>query len=434
VRFDRSTGALSRVVLRDGKDGLRAPISDVTFDPRTGAVVQITDRQRNQGYGAFAAWGYPVHTAQIGGTPLRSLLLFTGVGAAMLGALGLSLWWVRRANKRKSSMRIAAVAAASLVAMVATGAFAADAKPGKYAIVDQIDAPSGAWWFASVDQETNRLYVGRSDGFLAIDLASKKTEQFTLEGKRVLGVTTLPGGLVLGVTDKSATATIIDGKTGAVKWTVPVGRQPETTSYDPSTGLAIVMSVSAEATLIDPKEGKAVGSVAVAGILEGNVPDGKGKVFVNLENSNEIAVLDVAQKKQIGTYKLPGCKEPTGLAYDSKTNLLISACHNKVAKAIDATTGADKGTFKIGGGPDAVMLDEARRVAYVPCSEGYLSVIDLSGKTPKVVQQLPTAAGAGKGAVDPKTGKVYIPVGRAPATDFGGRAVPGFAVLVVAAK
>jgi hypothetical protein len=35
---------------------------------------------------------------------------------------------------------------------------------------------------------------------------------------------------------------------------------------------------------------------------------------------------------------------------------------------------------------------------------------------------------------EPATGRLYLPVGRAPATDFGGRAVPGFAVLVVEAK
>ncbi|MDB5367867.1 MAG: gluconolactonase [Rhodospirillales bacterium] len=434
VRFDRATGTLSRVVLRDGHDGLRAPISDVNFDPRSGVVTQINDRHRNQGYGAFAAWGYPVHTAQIGGTKLRSLLLVTGVGAAALASLGLSLWWVRRTNKRKSSMRIAAVAAASFVALLATGAFAADAKPGKYTVVDQIDGPEGAWLFAGIDQDTRRLYIGRSDGFLAIDLDSKKTTQFPLDGKRVRGIASLPGGLVLGVTDKNNTATIIDGATGTVKGEVPVGRQPETTSYDPSSGLAVVMAVSADVTLIDPKQLKAVGSIPVAGILESNVPDGKGKVFVNLEDKNQIAVIDIAARKQVGSYELPGCKEPTGIAYDSKSGLLISACHNRVAKVIDAATGADRGTIQIAGGPDAVLIDEARRVAYVPCSEGYLTVIDLSGKTPKRVAQVPTAQGAHTGAVDTKTGKVYIPVGRAPATDFGARAVPGFAVLVVAAK
>ncbi len=73
------------------------------------------------------------------------------------------------------------------------------------------------------------------------------------------GVVPLPGGLVLGVTDKDNSARVIDGKTGEVKATIPVGRQPETTSYDPSTGLAVVMAVSAEATLIDAKELKAGG-------------------------------------------------------------------------------------------------------------------------------------------------------------------------------
>ncbi len=92
---------------RDGDDGLRAPISDVNFNSRSGAVTQVTDGRRNTGYAAFAspnyaafaAWGYPIHTAQIGGKPLRSLLLLTGAGAAALAGLGVSLWWVAALTK-----------------------------------------------------------------------------------------------------------------------------------------------------------------------------------------------------------------------------------------------------------------------------------------------------------------------------------------------
>jgi YVTN family beta-propeller protein len=328
-------------------------------------------------------------------------------------------------------MRLAFAAAVATLALTA----ATDASAARsFKIVDQIDAPEGAWLFAGVDEAARRLYVGRSDGFLAVDLETRKTTQLPLDGKRVRGVVPVPGtGLVLGVTDKSNTATIIDGATGAVKAEVPVGRQPETASYDPSTGLVSVMAVSADVTLIDAKAGKAVGSIPVQGILESSVADGKGRVYVNLEDKDEVGVIDIPGRKQVASYKLPGCHEPTGIGYDDKTGLLISACKNKVAKLIDAKTGADRGTIEIAGGPDAVLVDSQRRLAYVPCSEGYLVVIDLAGKTPKKIASVVTAQGAHTGALDAKTGKVYVPVGRAPATDFGARAVPGFALLVVAA-
>jgi hypothetical protein len=114
--------------------------------------------------------------------------------------------------------------------------------------------------------------------------------------------------------------------------------------------------------------------------------------------------------------------------------MLISACSNKVAKAIDAASGADLGTLEIAGGPDAVLIDSVRRVAFIPCSEGRMAVISLAGAKPVLSESIVTAQGAQTGALDPTSGRVYIPVGRAPATDFGGRAVPGFAVLIVERK
>ncbi len=176
-----------------------------------------------------------------------------------------------------------------------------------------------------------------------------------------------------------------------------------------------------------------MGTISVAGILEGNVPDGKGKIFVNLENANEIAVLDVASRKQVGTYKLPGCKEPTDLPMTARqpADLGLPQQDRQGDRCVDRRRqGHVRNRRRSRCGDSRRSASRCLRAG----SEGYLTIIDLSGKTPKTVQQLPTAAGAHTGALDPKTGKVYIPVGRAPATDFGARAIPGFAVLVVAAK
>ena len=77
------------------------------------------------------------------------------------------------------------------------------------------------------------------------------------------------------------------------------------------------------------------------------------------------------------------------------------------------------------------MVDVRRHTAFIPCSEGHLTVISLAGKAPRVATSVVTAQGATTGALDPRTGRVYLPVGRAPSTSLGGRAVPGFGVLVV---
>ena len=301
-----------------------------------------------------------------------------------------------------------------------------------YAVTGQIDAPEGAWTFASIDPIKRRLYVGRTYGVLAVDLETRKATAFPLDGRRVQMIVPVPGSdLVVGTLDTENAAVILDGRSGVVRGKIPAGRRPETAAYDPASGLVAVMAGSAEVTLIDPKANAAVGSIPVDGILESGAADGKGRLFINLEDKGAIAVIDLTARKVVGTYALRGCESPTGLGYDTKARLLISACSNQVAKVIDSMSGADRGTLRIPSGPDAVLVDTERRMAFIPCSEGRLAVISLAGPRPEWIESIPTALGAQTGAVDPATGRVYLPVGRSPATDFGARAVPGFAVLVV---
>ena len=76
-----------------------------------------------------------------------------------------------------------------------------------------------------------------------------------------------------------------------------------------------------------------------------------------------------------------------------------------------------------------MLYDEARKLILVPAGQsGTLTVIDASGATLKAVQTVATARGARTGAVDPKTGRIYLPTAQfAPPAAGGGRpqAVPG---------
>ena len=317
---------------------------------------------------------------------------------------------------------------------------AADAQPplaaaGHFTVTEQIDAPEGAWTFASIDGAGRKMYIGRSSGILAVDLETHRYKTLDTAGKRVQMIIPVPGSnLIVGTEDTTNSAVILDTSTGAVVGQVSTGRRPETAAFDPFTGVVAVMAGSAEVTLIDPKSRTATGTIPVDGILESGVADGKGRLFINMENKHAIAVVDLTSRKMTGSYPLGDCDDPTGLGYDTKLNLLITACGNHVAKAIDAATGADLGTIEIASGPDAVLVDGERRLAFIPCSEGRLAVISLAGSKPVLAESVVTAQGAATGAVDPASGRVYLPVGRAPETDFGGRAVPGFAVLIVERK
>lgn len=303
---------------------------------------------------------------------------------------------------------------------------------GNLAVVDQIDGPRGAWTFASVDPVHRRLYVGRTDGMLAVDLASRKVTPLPLNGRRVQMIIPVPGSnLVVAAANGPDAAVLMNGLTGTVVAELPAGRAPETAAFDPSSGLVAVMAASEEVTLIDPAQKKVVGAIPMGAIMESGTSDGHGRLYVNLEDKRAIGVVDVSARKLIKSWPLGDCDDPTGLGYDPAKHWLVTACGNHMAKVVSTATGAVIATLPIGDEPDAVMVDARRHTAFIPCSEGHLTVISLAGKEPRVTASVVTAQGATTGALDPRTGRVYLPVGRAPSTNFGGRAIPGFAVLVV---
>jgi DNA-binding beta-propeller fold protein YncE len=134
---------------------------------------------------------------------------------------------------------------------------------------------------------------------------------------------------------------------------------------------------------------------------------------------------------------LPKCSKPTGIDYDPKSGVLVTACRNSVAKVIDAKTGSDQGTVVIGEGADGVIFDAARRLVYVPCNAGVLSIFALGNDgTAGPVKNVPTQRFARTAALDPRSGKLFLPVSRKVKTGADHwKGIPGtFEVLVVAPK
>jgi hypothetical protein len=120
--------------------------------------------------------------------------------------------------------------------------------------------------------------------------------------------------------------------------------------------------------------------------------------------------------------------------------LLITSCRNNVAKIVEAKTGREVASVPIGPGPDCVMFDPARHLAFVPTGgDGMLTIIPIRGGKDKSIGSVTTVATqvlARLGALDPKTGRLYLPTAQAkPVPDPGQRRtlIPGtFALLVLA--
>ncbi len=323
---------------------------------------------------------------------------------------------------------------AALAATLVVGGGAQAATP-TYSVTAHIPGPDGFWDYVSFDPVKRRVYLSRADGVAFVDADTGKLTPHLADGQRTHEPLPLPGGERLILTNgATGTASLLDTTTGALIASSPAGDKPDGAIYDAKTGLVLTTSHSGVMSVIDPKAAKPAGAVTVGGSLEAAADDGKGRAFVDVENQNLIAVVDVKARQVVARFPLDGCTGPGGLAYDSRLRVLIASCGNLVAKVISAATGKELASLTIGKGPDAVFVDEGRRLAFIPCGrDGVLEVISLAdARHISVIQTVTTQPGARTGAVDPKTGVVYLPT--ATYTLPGGipTVTPGtFQVLVV---
>ncbi len=331
--------------------------------------------------------------------------------------------------------RLAALAAfAPLLAAAATPARAADAPK----VTAALSGPDGGWDYITADADHGRILVARSAGVTVYDMASGKATPILSELKGTHIALPLNGGKdVLVTVGSTGEAVIADLTTGAVRSRVKTGVKPDAAAFDPVSGLVWVMdNKGGGVALIDPATGALAGTIAVPGALEFVASDGKGHVYANVEDAGEIVAFDARTRKVTGHYKLTGCEEPSGLAYDSVNNRLFSACANKVATAVAADTGALLATLAIGAGPDAAVFDPVAHRVFIPSRDGKLTVIDADAL--KVAAVGETRVSARTAAIDVTTGRIYLPSAvMAPPATPGGRptAKPGsFAVLTVTTR
>lgn len=329
-------------------------------------------------------------------------------------------------------MRLLFVCALAAAALAPS---AASARTGWH-VEARLPAGDGGWDLASVDPVDRRLYIGRPDGVTAIDLHTGKATDRLVPGQRVHAALAIPGTHeVLSTNGATNDALLFDGRTGKVRATIPTGTKPDAAAYDPATKTVWVMNAgSGDISVVDPATAKVAATVQVGGSLELGAADGNGRIYVNVEDRNDVAVLDTRSRKLLSRFPLAGCDGPTGIAYDPKSQEILSACANGVA-IVSAPDGREIAHLAIGKGADGAAFDARRGVALVPAGrDGNLTVIRL-GAAPAVAAQIRTAVSARTLALDPATGRAYLPSATLAPAAAGERPkpVPGtFRVLVVA--
>ena len=114
---------------------------------------------------------------------------------------------------------------------------------------------------------------------------------------------------------------------------------------------------------------------------------------------------------ELRTIPLSECREPHGLAVDSRANRLFVGCNNMELAILDSVSGAKIASFTVGPGTDSVAFDAGRGLIFTANGGGYGSVSIIRQHLTdsySVIQNLPTMQQARTMAVDPSTGLVYL--------------------------
>ena len=323
------------------------------------------------------------------------------------------------------------------LALLAASFACAAASPTRHVVdVIKVGGPDG-WDYTTYDPSTRTVYVAHGSSIAAVNVLTRTAKAHLTDAQGAHIAFPYDGGRMLLVTHGRAnTVTLNDAKSGAVKASIEVDARPDAAVVDPHTGRGFVMTGgSGIVDVIDLKTNAVLAHIPAGGPPEAGADDGHGLVFTHLEDKHSIVVIDGVGMQVKATYVLEGCEEPSGIAYISGKDLILSACHNEIARLTDARSGKEVASLPIGKRPDSAFYDDKHQLGYVPCGDGTLTVIDFSGAQPKIAEVVTTKPGARTGAVDPATGLVYLPTAElGPPEKAGGRpsiVADTFQVLVV---
>lgn len=319
-------------------------------------------------------------------------------------------------------------------------ALMAAAPAPRYAVTGSIAGPDGGWDYASVDPAAGVLYVARGDSAQVVDLKTPANTRSIGTIAHGHAVVPIPDrGLLLVTSGNDDTVRLLDRRDGRQVASIAVGSDPDAAFYDAVRHRAVVMNAKAgTVSVIDVATARVTRTITLKPGLEFGVSVGD-TLFVNNEDANEIESANLTTGKVGSAITLTGCEGPSGLAHDARGGRLIAACANGKAAVVDVKRGRLTALLDIGSGPDAVILDAARRVAFISCGKsGELDMLSLTPRGVTVTARIVTEQGARTGALDPRDGTLYLPTARFSPPPVAGKRptpVPGsFHILVVRRK
>jgi DNA-binding beta-propeller fold protein YncE len=302
----------------------------------------------------------------------------------------------------------------ALAGYLAAAAIVLYAVDPNYQVVNEIKiGGEGGWDYLILDPDAHRLYVSHATKVVVADVDTGKVVGEIPDTPGVHGFALAPE-LGRGFTSngRGNSSTIVDLKTLKPLGTVPTGANPDSIRYLRSRKEVWTFNhTGGSITVFDPMSAKVIATIEVGGELEEAVEDPTvNRVYVNVEDKGTIAVVDTVKHAMVTTWPITDCEGPTGLAFDARNHLLLSACDEKMA-VIDSTSGKTVTSFPIAGRVDGNGFDPATGLAFASSGTGVLTIAHEDAPNKFTVVQTAKTQPTGRTMwLDPSTHRVYVPV------------------------
>jgi YVTN family beta-propeller protein len=304
----------------------------------------------------------------------------------------------------------------------------------------------GGWGFLVLDAPAHRLYIPRTNRVMVVDTVTGKLLGEVEDMKNIRDISLDDSGkygYVTDVTDGSAGfVRVFDRSTLKLITSVPTGAIPDAIVFDPATKSVFVFnSRGHSATVIDAVTNQVIATIPLSGRPGSAVTDGKGSVFVAIPALGEITLIDTAAKKIAASWQLAPCAGPAGLAIDSSSRQLFTACEDHKLVAINADTGHVTAIGDAPANPGDINFDSRHNMLFLADASGTLTILHRDSPIKySRLQTIKTRPGARTMIVNEQDAKAYLVTSKfgknsaavSEELQFRPTPVPGtFAVIVV---